>query len=582
MVGGRVRMGQRLSTPDGDAVPQAVQAPGPPATPASALPPPTILDAGPDAMFQPRGGYLHIGPDWRITFAHLQGGRATDRAGRDLQGRVLWEAYPEVLGTPFEEAYRSVMRDRRPRSFEAVYEPMGIRLENRLFPAADGIALYYEDVTKRIAAERQLARRNRQQEAVARLGQAALEGAPLSELYVHAVREVADALGVPFAKLVEPIGDGRTLRLRAGVGWRDGIVGEALLSAESGSQAGYAIQAHGPVMVNDIHRETRFVPPALFAEHGIRSGISVLVGPRDAPFGVLGAHATEVREYTQDDLNFMQGVANLLGAAIARTRVEDELRQHRLNLESVVRERTRLLEATNHELEAFAYSVSHDLRTPLRAIDGFSHLLVRQYGPNLPAAAQEMLQRVQENAQRMGHLIESLLALSRLGRRQVVPVRIDLSAMAEDVLRSLAQADPSRKVAVEVQPGLSAVADPDLARILLENLLGNAWKFTARRSKARIEVADDPRHPGTFVVRDNGAGFDMDHAGTLFQPFQRLHTGQEFEGTGIGLATVHRIVQRHGGRVWAEAEVGKGAAFHVTLPAQPPAQATDAAGRDAH
>jgi signal transduction histidine kinase len=536
---------------------------------------PVAADPAADAVaLAPRGGYLHIGPDWRITFAHLQGGRAVDASGTDIVGKVLWDLYPETLGTAFEDAYRATMRDRRPRIFEAVYEPAGVRLENRLFPAGDGIALYYEDVSRRQQAESQLARRNLQQEAVARLGLAALEGADVQGLMDQAVREVAQALAVPFAKLVEPMGDGRPLLLRAGVGWRAGVVGQATVSAETGSQAAFAIQAHGPVLVRDLRHEARFAPPALFLEHGIVSGLSVLVGPRDAPLGVLGAHSNEPRDFSADDLNFMQAVANLLAAAIARSRIEGELRRHRDDLEGLVRERTRLLEATNHELEAFAYSVSHDLRTPLRAIDGFSHLLVRQYSEALPAAAQELLSRVQDNAQRMGHLIESLLALSRLGRRQLAPERVDLSALARDVLKGLAQEHPGRKVAVEVAPGIEAWADPDLAHVLLENLLGNAWKFTSQRPKARIEVGRDPAAPGTFFVRDNGAGFDMEHAGNLFQPFHRLHSGEEFEGTGVGLATVQRIVQRHGGRAWAHAEPGKGATFYVTLPlppAEPPA-----------
>jgi signal transduction histidine kinase len=558
-------MEQSLSKPlDGAVRPP----PPPPAASEGATAPATPVPADLEGLL-PRGGYLHIGPDWRVTFAHLKGGRSTHSSGKDLVGKVLWDLYPEVLGTPFEEAYRATMADRKARSFEATYGPAGMRLENRLFPAGDGIALFYEDVDGRQQAERQLARRNRQQEAVARLGQAALEGADVQGLMDQAVREVAQALDVPFAKIVEPLPDGRHLLLRAGVGWRDGVVGHARLSAETGSQAAFAIRAHGPVLVHDLRQETRFAPPDLFLEHGIVSGISVLVGPGDAPVGVLGAHAREPRDFSPDDLNFLQAVANLLAAAIGRSRIEGELRRHRDDLEGLVRERTRLLEATNRELEAFAYSVSHDLRTPLRAIDGFSHLLVKQYGPDLPPAAQDLLTRVQENAQRMGHLIESLLALSRLGRRQLAPVAVDVSALATEILRGLAQEQPARRIATEVQPGLTAHADPDLARVLLENLIGNAWKFTARRARGRVEVGADPGRPGAFFVRDNGAGFDMEHAGNLFQPFQRLHSGAEFEGTGVGLATVQRVVQRHGGRVWAEAEAGKGATFHVVLPPVP-------------
>jgi len=514
----------------------------------------------------PRGGYLHIGPDWRITFAHLEGGRSADVDGKTLVGRVLWELYPSVVGTPFEAAYRATMADRKPRTFEATYGAGAekLRLENRLFPAGDGIALYYEDVSRRKRIEAQLDRRERQQEAVARLGLAALERHDVAGLFEEAVREVAVGLEVELAKLVELQPDGRTLLLRAGLGWEPGLVGSATVPADEHSQSGYALKAHGPVIVEDLPNDKRFAGPPLLLEHGVVSGLSVLIGPQDQPWGVLGAHTRQRRAFNQDDLNFLQAVANLLGAALARRAVEEELRRHRADLEGLVRERTRDLEQSNRELEAFSYSVSHDLRTPLRAIDGFSQLLLRQHGALLPPEGQGLLERVRESAQRMGHLIESLLSLSRIGRRELAPRDVDLSALAAQVLDELAAAEPGRRVERAIQPGLVARGDPDLLRILLDNLLGNAWKFTAGKPKARIEVG---REGEAFVVRDNGAGFDLAHAGRLFEPFQRLHGDTEFQGTGIGLAIVARIVQRHHGRVWAEARPGKGATFRFTLDA---------------
>jgi signal transduction histidine kinase len=514
-----------------------------------------------------RSGYLHIDRDWRITFAHLEGGEPHERTGDQLAGRDLWELYPDLRGSPFEEHYRATMRDRKPRVFEALYAPAGIRLENRLYPAGDGIALFYEDITRRRQLDAQLDRRRRQQDAVARLGQAALRGMDVAKLVDRAVAETADALDVEFAKLVEPVGDGSMLLLRAGVGWQPGIVGHATLSSAGGSQAAYAIQAHGPIIVTDLASETRFTSPPLFAQHGIVSGLSVLVGPRDAPIGVLGAHSRERRHYLQEDVNFLQAVANLLAAAITRARMEEELRRHRDDLEGMVQERTLLLEASNKEMEAFSYSVSHDLRAPLRAIDGFSSILVSQYGEALPNEAQEMLAKVQGNAQRMGQLIESLLGLSRLGRKDLTLTRVDLGALATQALATLSAGSPDRRVLSIVQPDLWATADPDLLRVAIDNLVSNAWKFTAKRSRARIEVGRvaDANEP-TFFVRDNGAGFDMEHAGNLFKPFQRLHSPAEFEGSGVGLATIQRIVARHGGRVWAEGVPGKGATFWFTLP----------------
>ena len=225
------------------------------------------------------------------------------------------------------------------------------------------------------------------------------------------------------------------------------------------------------------------------------------------------------------------------------------------------------LKSKNQELEAFSYSVSHDLRSPLRGIDGFSQALLDDYGDTLDATAQGYLQRIRAAAQRMAALIDDMLLLSRVNRAQINRVMVDLTALAETVADELKRQNPDRDVVLQIQPNLCAHADRGLMRVLLDNLMGNAWKFTARTASARIEVSTMVQDAqAVFVVRDNGAGFDMAHAGNLFQPFQRLHDAAEFPGTGIGLATVQRIVDRHGGRLWAEGAVGSGAAVFFTLP----------------
>jgi two-component system NtrC family sensor kinase len=225
------------------------------------------------------------------------------------------------------------------------------------------------------------------------------------------------------------------------------------------------------------------------------------------------------------------------------------------------------LKSKNTELEAFSYSVSHDLRAPLRSIDGFSKLLLEDHAGKLDARGQDYLLRVRESAQRMGELIDDLLLLSRVGRADIRRDRVDLSGLARSGVEELKRKDPGRQVAVCVEDQLTAEADSGLMRVAFENLLGNAWKFTAKVSKARIEVGAVQQDGGTvFFVRDNGAGFDMSYADKLFSPFQRLHTELEFPGTGIGLATVHRIIERHGGRIRAESAVDQGATFYFTIP----------------
>jgi signal transduction histidine kinase len=222
--------------------------------------------------------------------------------------------------------------------------------------------------------------------------------------------------------------------------------------------------------------------------------------------------------------------------------------------------------ATNKELEAFSYSVSHDLRAPLRAIDGFSKELINNCAPTLDERSKDDLARIRAATQRMGQLIDDLLELSHLSRSELKLETVDLSAQVEEITHQLANAEPDRKVEYVTAPHLMAQADPRLLKIALENLIQNSLKFTRTRPRTKIEfgVASQNGHP-TYFVRDNGVGFDMTYAGKLFTPFQRLHDMKDFPGTGIGLALVQRIIHRHGGKVWAQAEENKGATFYFTI-----------------
>ena len=259
-----------------------------------------------------------------------------------------------------------------------------------------------------------------------------------------------------------------------------------------------------------------------------------------------------------------------------RKRAEAEINALNTQLEDKVRQRTAELEAANQELEAFSYSVAHDLRAPLRSIDGFSHLLEKTIAIETAERSRHYMDRIRAGVRQMGELTDGLLSLAQVSRTSLKNETVDLGAVAATVLQICGEQDPVRKVKVDVQSGMLAVGDPALLRQVMENLIGNAWKFTAHANDANIwigQLPEDGASMTTFYVRDNGAGFDMAYVEKLFGTFQRLHSPGEFSGTGIGLATTHRIVTRHGGRIWAHGEVGEGATFFFTLPAGPAVQA---------
>jgi PAS domain S-box-containing protein len=264
--------------------------------------------------------------------------------------------------------------------------------------------------------------------------------------------------------------------------------------------------------------------------------------------------------YTADGVLF--GFVKITRDISERRRTEEE--QLRLNADLV--QRTEELEVSLKEMETFSYSVAHDLRSPLRSLDGFSKYLLEHYTDRLDVLAQDYLRRMRTAAQRMARLIDDLLNLARIGRTEMRVEQVDLSSLASEIIDGLRRRDPDRRVEVEITPGLVAQGDRGLLRIALEHVLENAWKFTGTREVARITFeATTQAGKRVYGVQDNGVGFDMAYVDKLFQPFQRLHTEKEFPGTGIGLALIQRIMQRHGGRIWAEGVEGHRATFYFTL-----------------
>lgn len=351
---------------------------------------------------------------------------------------------------------------------------------------------------------------------------------------------VAKVLGTARA----PVGEG--------IGGRVAATGEAILMAELTTERTLELAKAAPAFL------------ALIEQLGVSSLLTLPLRSRDRTIGVVSLlRSTPGNPYTIDDQRFAQEIADRAGLAIDNAVLV-------ANLERRVAARTAALELANHELEAFSYSVSHDLRAPLRAIDGYSQLVLSDHADQLDDEAKGHLQRVRAAPQRMAGLIDDLLNLARITRSHLRWAAVDLSSIAAQVVAELRSHDPDRTTVVHLERGVTAHGDARLLTIVLENVLGNAWKFTKKHPAAEIWFGQAQRDGRTvLVVRDTGAGFDMKHAEKLFVPFQRLHAASDYEGVGIGLATVQRIVARHNGQIWAESEIDGGAVFFIALGDRP-------------
>ena len=342
---------------------------------------------------------------------------------------------------------------------------------------------------------------------------------------------------------------------------------EALLALHGVAAGGHPLRL--APLLNRVHAEDRARVRTAFEDcafDGAPLDIEYRIVPADGEIRFLAArgHAHHKAQAGSGE------AAGACWDVTERRRNEEKIRALNEGLEQRVAERTAQLEAAVKELEAFSYSVAHDLRAPLRGLDGFSQVLMEDYGASLDEAGQGHLQRIRAASQRMGGLIDNLLDLSRLMRSELRPEPVDLSRMAREIVAALRDEEPQRRVDVRIEPRLSARADPTLVHVILDNLLRNAWKYSSKREDARIEFKSQPAQDGAveFFVRDNGAGFDMRYADKLFKPFQRLHHVKDYPGSGIGLASAARAVLRHGGRIRAEGRVGEGATFYFTLAAQ--------------
>ena len=325
--------------------------------------------------------------------------------------------------------------------------------------------------------------------------------------------------------------------------------------------SGWVMNHRQAAVIEDIYADVR-IPQDAYRPTFVKSLVMVPIRVRQ-PLGAIGNYWAHRHAPTAEEVKLLQALADTTSVALENVQVYAEL-------EKRVAERTAELEATNRELESFSYAVSHDLRAPLRHIDGFAHILMKDTNTALSGTTGQYLEKIRNASQHMSQLIDALLKLSRTTRTPVQRHRINLSALASDIVSRLRDIEPGRQVLINIGENIEATGDRKLLEIVMENLLSNAWKYTRKKSSAVIEVGSTPTDDGTtaYFVRDNGAGFAMAYSSKLFGAFQRLHSDHDFPGTGIGLATVQRIIHKHGGKVWATAEVGQGACFFFTLGAE--------------
>ncbi|MCB0190881.1 MAG: GAF domain-containing protein [Anaerolineae bacterium] len=444
---------------------------------------------------------------------------------------------------------------------------------------------------KRQRIEAELRSRAYQQAMIAKLGQYALAGAKLESLLDEITVLVTLTLKVDYCQILELLPDQDLLRLRAGSGWPSELIGHATLKADPNSHLGFTLFSSTPVIIEDLRTDPRFNESPQLYNHKVTSGVSVIIDGEQWPFGVLSVHTTQKRLFTQDDIHFLQAVANILASTAEHRRTQLALKEANDKLEQRVEERTADLQAVNEELRNFAYIVSHDLRAPLVNIKGFAGELdfslkaltdtLHRLRPHLSRDEQtelthildedvpEALDFINTSVNRMNNLINAILKLSRLGRRELLHESIAMNTLIQDTLASLAHQIEQSQTTVTLGPLPDVIADHTSMEQIMGNLLSNAVKYLDPSRPGQIDIQGEANAKKiTFRITDNGRGIAQADMSKIFEIFRRAGK-QDVPGEGMGLAYVRTLVRRHGGQIHCESEIDVGSTFIFTLAQEP-------------
>ncbi len=441
---------------------------------------------------------------------------------------------------------------------------------------------------KRLGIEAELRARVHQQEVVANLGLRALAGIEFDTLFDEATLLVTQTLKVEFCQILELLTDRDTLYLKSGVGWRSELVGKLTVDTHPNSPMGYTLFSSEPVIVQDLNTDTRFSESSLLRDHGVVSGVSVIIDGEKWPFGVLSMHTSTRRIFIRDDINFLQAIANVLAIAVAHKQTQKDLQEAHDKLELRVIERTTELQTANEELKTFTYTVSHDLRAPLVNIKGFVGELgyaledvsstIGTILPNLDDEQQKVITTafqedipeamtfIDSSVTRMNNFINAILKLSRLGYRRLSFEPVDMENLVNTTLETLAHRIEKRQVNVTVNSLPTITADRTSMEQIMGNILTNAVVYLNPSRPGEIEISSELNHSATiFHVRDNGRGIAEDDMHKVFEPFRRAGK-QDIPGEGVGLAYVRALIRRHSGRIWCQSKPDEGTTFSFILP----------------